>query len=106
MAPPHTVFAKPDPNLLTRSWLFEEQQLILDRYYAVRSQINALAPSCQLPEELLIKILKAVQPTSRTSLVVGMQWIQATQVCRHWREIALQTPELWSNVVPSCEDTV
>ncbi|TEB12704.1 hypothetical protein FA13DRAFT_1599092, partial [Coprinellus micaceus] len=69
------------------------------------SCLNALSPVNALPIELLSRIfalnaaivMEAVSgaPQRKRSL----ERIRIAHVCRHWREVALGSAELWSNIL-------
>jgi len=40
-----------------------------------------------------------IHSTSLTSIQFALGWITVTQVCRHWRQVALSNPTLWVNIV-------
>lgn len=61
---------------------------------AFRSQRNACADICRLPDELLEEILSHTADEQRGSI----SSIAVSQVCRHWRGIALGCARLWSNI--------
>ncbi|PIL25490.1 hypothetical protein GSI_13380 [Ganoderma sinense ZZ0214-1] len=60
---------------------------------SLRSAFNATAPANHLPAELVAKIL--------TSDVWHYWWevIPLTHICRHWRRVAIGTPQLWAQAV-------
>jgi len=60
------------------------QQLLLTEGYA---------PVDNIPTELLVHVFLLVRDSASTS-----SWISLTHVCRHWREIALGTPLLWTSI--------
>ncbi|KDQ51401.1 hypothetical protein JAAARDRAFT_84031, partial [Jaapia argillacea MUCL 33604] len=65
---------------------------------------NSLMPISCLPPEVLANIFVqyAAQINLRSpSISLGCStdwWIAVTYVCRHWREVALATPRLWSSL--------
>ncbi|KAN0125272.1 hypothetical protein V8E53_015636 [Lactarius tabidus] len=66
---------------------------------------NELAPISSLPTEVIDAIfsLLRVPSTSSPSSTLGgklhcLAWLGVTQVCHHWREIALNQPLLWSHL--------
>ncbi|KAH8826238.1 hypothetical protein DL96DRAFT_1466199, partial [Flagelloscypha sp. PMI_526] len=62
------------------------------RLLALRSQLNSLSPSNRIPTDILLEIFSLVRgdPTSNFGWVRGV-----TDVCSHWRTIALSQRELW-----------
>jgi hypothetical protein len=50
----------------------------------------------QLPSELLLRIFLFVR--SGDSNGCDLDWIVVTQVCRHWRDLALRYPLLWNHI--------
>ncbi|KDQ61414.1 hypothetical protein JAAARDRAFT_190188 [Jaapia argillacea MUCL 33604] len=74
----------------------------LESVRQLRSKRNALVPISCLPPELLAKIFieyamctdMAAEPAM--SFRPEVWWIATTHVCRHWREVGLGTPRLWS----------
>lgn len=64
--------------------------------------INELAPiNAQLPAEILAEVFIHCVPQSCRDLNSDLSWIRVSQVCRHWREVALGCPELWANIIYS-----
>ncbi|KAJ7180713.1 hypothetical protein C8R46DRAFT_1070365 [Mycena filopes] len=62
------------------------------------SKLNADAAIYALPPELLSDIfLFCVSATSRE--VTGLDWLAITHVTRRWRQVALNCPELWANII-------
>ena len=51
---------------------------------------NSFAPINKLPPEILALVVRFLKP--------GLQLIQATTVCQHWRTVLLSFPHLWSRV--------
>lgn len=62
----------------------------------------------RLPTETLTNIFEALQdnhifndlfpPATELELAKWHSWMVVTQVCGHWRRVALSTPILWKNV--------
>ncbi|TFY78191.1 hypothetical protein EWM64_g5818 [Hericium alpestre] len=69
---------------------------------SIRTRINSLCPISALPAELLVHILELYVSTKPAGSCVDsgghLGWIEVTHVCRLWRDTALQSPGLWSNV--------
>jgi hypothetical protein len=71
----------------------------------LRTRRNTFAPLCQLPVELIVRILKTVQrPANSPDANIlqlnwepsNLQWCRFTAVCRYIRTVALEETELWS----------
>lgn len=59
---------------------------------------NADKPAVRAPPEVLTEIFKLVAAnTSATQR--PRRWLRVTHVCHQWREVALQAPYLWTNIV-------
>lgn len=65
--------------------------VVRTQYYQVQNRKAAIS---KLPDELLVSIFALTQ---KVSPVVPFE-ILASQVSSHWRELALATPTLWSNI--------
>ncbi|KAI0316917.1 hypothetical protein OF83DRAFT_1059563, partial [Amylostereum chailletii] len=101
----HCVQVLPSKGELRRA-LDDEIEALLTSLARVRHRRNALAPVHTLPSEILLKIFgqlsvdwaprKGNGSRGEPSFVLG--WIRVTHVCRHWREVALFAPTLWSDV--------
>ncbi|TFY66388.1 hypothetical protein EVG20_g4705 [Dentipellis fragilis] len=75
----------------------DEMKAMILAMCKLRTRYNALSLISSLPPEVLSNIFwyhMSALPPSRTSL----GWIEATHVCRHWRDAALQDHSLWSNI--------
>ncbi|VDC04026.1 unnamed protein product [Peniophora sp. CBMAI 1063] len=65
---------------------------------------NKLTGACKIPAEILSEIFSLSQvgwaPFVRTkgqnSAIFNYGWIRITHVCSYWREVAIQTPSLWT----------
>lgn len=80
-----------------RDWLLQEENLVAIHLSSVQSKLNSFLPVYGLPEELVVHIFKIVAASASTS----SRWIHVTHVCRHWRNIALSTPTLWTKILTS-----
>ncbi|KAF6764595.1 hypothetical protein DFP72DRAFT_744597, partial [Ephemerocybe angulata] len=76
-----------------------EQDLIV-----LKRRRNALSPVSQLPSEILSKIfyfglhfLQADEKT-RTEILPEDTRLSISHVDHHWRTVALESPELWSEI--------
>ncbi|KAI0046208.1 hypothetical protein FA95DRAFT_1607072 [Auriscalpium vulgare] len=70
---------------------------------AMRTRRNALAPVAVLPPEVLSHIFSLLAisepPSWRPNNGPYLGWIvMTTHVCRHWRQIALDTASLWGTI--------
>ena len=59
---------------------------------------SALVPISCLPPEILIAIFSFMSPSISDEKVGYLSLIWVTHVCRQWREIALNYPNLWSYI--------
>lgn len=64
------------------------------RFQPPRARIPS--PIAHMPPELLAKILLECSKENR--LKWSFDWLSLTQVCRRWREVALNTAELWTHI--------
>ncbi|TFK71932.1 hypothetical protein BDN72DRAFT_957660 [Pluteus cervinus] len=79
--------------------LDEEIASLQSRLCSLRTLRNALSPICKIPTELLSKIFTHTQEPDRSSLYDGVDLATRfviTWVCRHWRDIALTSANLWT----------
>ncbi|KDQ61411.1 hypothetical protein JAAARDRAFT_190185 [Jaapia argillacea MUCL 33604] len=94
-----SVTHKPNPALTSIDTSIATQ---LESVRQLRSKRNGLAPISRLSPELLAQIFieyamctdMAAEPAM--SFRPDVWWIATTHVCRHWREVGLGTPRLWS----------
>ncbi|KAG2156030.1 hypothetical protein DEU56DRAFT_765228 [Suillus clintonianus] len=90
------------PALTSKAQIEIDDELVAlqERIRALRTHRNSLSPVSSLPPEILGAIfVHHVQKTQ--SLYVPhapavLSWLKVGHVCRHWREVTLGTPELWS----------
>ncbi|KAI0923749.1 hypothetical protein AcW1_006628 [Taiwanofungus camphoratus] len=70
----------------------------------LKTRLNTLVPISVLPPEILVEIFirYARAPKAlflRCNACATYAWVRVTQVCSHWRAVALDCPELWSRIV-------
>lgn len=91
----------PNLNHNSRSGNAPEEQIAYHVTSAahLRARLNALLPIARLPPEILGEIFsfyllatKAIDSWSSQDY----RWLVVTHVCHHWREVALNTPGLWT----------
>ena len=86
------------------------RQALEARYNSLRSelsvigkQLNELTQPSRLPPELLAEVfirLNPFHPFPRSGNVrTARDLVVASHVCHYWREVTLQFPRLWSNIV-------
>ncbi|PSS02350.1 hypothetical protein PHLCEN_2v4043 [Hermanssonia centrifuga] len=87
----------------------EELQLQLQQYehaiMRIRTRLNTMLPVSRLPFEVLADIFGYLallcRATSRP-----YAWVHVTHVCQTWRQVAIQCPTLWADLVlpgrPDC----
>ncbi|KAG8805210.1 hypothetical protein FRC17_005676 [Serendipita sp. 399] len=65
----------------------------------LRLKINAMTDVARLPTEILcsIFIMVANDSSNRSHIPI----LTLTQVCRHWRKVAIALPMLWTSIYPS-----
>ncbi|TCD61552.1 hypothetical protein EIP91_008264 [Steccherinum ochraceum] len=62
--------------------------------YRLMTKRNACTPTCRLPSELLGELMWQSMTAGGSESLAALD-----QVCRHWRDVALGTPRLWSCIV-------
>jgi hypothetical protein len=93
-----------DINQLDQEIAALERQLI-----DLKARRNLLVPFCRLPLEILVRMLYFAQvasPDDRNQIKTpwidfNRRWTECTRVCRRLREIALETPSLWTFIESS-----
>lgn len=65
----------------------------------LRLKINSMTDVARLPTEILCQIFLSVasDPSNKSHLPL----LRITQVCRHWRKVAIAFPLLWTSIYPS-----
>jgi len=90
------------PNELEalRTALDSFRSLTLRRFAARARWLNSVTPISHLPAEILSRIFELVLEDERQGEQTHSlpQKPRLTQVCSHWREVALDTPKLWSYI--------
>lgn len=82
---------------------------------ALRACINSLVLIACLPPEVLghiflcyAALMKAASEREIVqyhSLSSTLDWLAITHICHYWREVALSTPQLWTDIVLHHENT-
>ena len=88
--------------------LLAEVKRLQKKILANRSQRNAVIPRIALlPNEILAEIfLQFVRDFRKdlgeqSTMCSPYKWLSITQVCHHWRDVALRMPSLWT-WIPAC----
>lgn len=58
----------------------------------LRNRRNGWVPIAKLPPELLCRVFHFASRDDKF-----LQWIQVSYVCRRWRDVAVNSPSLWTN---------
>ncbi|KAG2757078.1 hypothetical protein P692DRAFT_20790170 [Suillus brevipes Sb2] len=90
------------PVLSTRAQTEIDNELgaMEERMRALRTRRNNFSPISSIPPEILGTIF--VQHAQQMQLLhvpdnpAVLSWLKVGHICRHWREVALGTPELWA----------
>ncbi|TFK65487.1 hypothetical protein BDN72DRAFT_773315, partial [Pluteus cervinus] len=71
----------------------------------LRTFRNTFTPSYRLPPEILSRIFSLIRLFStlvpRSHGLSSLQWVAVTSVSKHWRNVAIRSPELWSHISSS-----
>ncbi|TCD71709.1 hypothetical protein EIP91_005475 [Steccherinum ochraceum] len=87
---------------ITDGALFRQAQDGDDTGFAelkTRRRHNLLNSTTVLPPELLVEIFRYYKVAELERDAYTHSWLRITHVCHHWRQLALQTPTLWSDIV-------
>ncbi|TFK65708.1 hypothetical protein BDN72DRAFT_188078 [Pluteus cervinus] len=93
-----------DTNAKLREEIDAELAMLCDRVRILHAKRNTLSSLYRLPPELLVRIFKEHQENVVQSLNLDENekygaWIRVLQISQYLREIGLQSPELWSNIM-------
>ncbi|KAG1748617.1 hypothetical protein EDB19DRAFT_2036668 [Suillus lakei] len=102
MAPSCPEVTAGSPALTSKAQIEIDNELITleERMRALRTRRNSLSPVYSIPPEILSAIF--VHHAQQTQLFYDpgtpavLSWLIVGHICRHWREVALGTPELWA----------
>lgn len=90
-----------DQNVLGN--FMQEIDSEIEGHYAaiadLRFKRNSLLSINRIPPELLSNIFhffRACTTVVARTLEARRVWVMVTRICRHWRDVALSTPRLWS----------
>ena len=92
---------------VVRRALEAEIAMHADAIIDLKGRINTIAPISKLPPEMLAEVFLHVVANYHcepgrlvhNAAMFSYKWITITHVCRAWRDIALNTPRLWSYLV-------
>ncbi|KAI0322285.1 hypothetical protein OF83DRAFT_855473 [Amylostereum chailletii] len=85
-----------------RQTVEEDLEAVQHLLCALKSRKNAFSPISSLPPEILAYVFQIHMENPRWyyhrsgSHNPPLEWIVVTQVCRHWRQVALSQPRLWT----------
>ena len=85
-----------DPLDVTRSIIDRDIARLEESIRALKSRRNELCPISRLPAEILCNIFSFIPGNS--IFQSPESWISFSQVSRHWRSLALNAPELWTDI--------
>ncbi|KAF8653412.1 hypothetical protein AX16_003955 [Volvariella volvacea WC 439] len=71
---------------------------LLERLHQLRVRRNELVRINQVPRELLEEVMHHVMQGA-TREEMNYDWAAVSQVCKHWRGVALKFSGLWTNIV-------
>ncbi|KAH7909739.1 hypothetical protein BJ138DRAFT_1154562 [Hygrophoropsis aurantiaca] len=101
---PVTPLSVPEAVARAQEQIDKEIASLTKRLLELRSRRNAITCISTLPPELLAKVFMdcAVQAYQRGKYnrPMSLTWVHVTHVCRHWRQVALGFPSLWTLLVP------
>jgi len=72
--------------------------------YKLKSRQNTFSRICRLPPEILSQIFIFTTFSTGSEILSGqrtamfLSWINITYVCRHFRAVALECPEMWTGI--------
>lgn len=95
-----TAFSRPDAIKAAQTGIDSEIQRLNRCICSLKSRKNSLCRISRLPPEVLSEVflVLAEQLQARDRFKVDFKWITVAQVCRLWRDIALQHGRLWGKI--------
>ncbi|KAG1822176.1 hypothetical protein EV424DRAFT_811970 [Suillus variegatus] len=90
----------PALNSRAQTEIDNELEALEERMRALRTRRNTFSPISSIPPEILGAIF--VHHAQQTQLLYAphhpafLSWLNVGHIYRHWREVALGTPELWA----------
>ncbi|TFK60729.1 hypothetical protein BDN72DRAFT_850282 [Pluteus cervinus] len=82
-----------------------EIRSLTERLCLLKSERNSLSNTYTLPPEILAEIFTIVQEECgysnsepRRGMFVQCTWLSMTCVSRHWRQVAIECPQLWCDI--------
>ena len=86
--------AVPGPLDVARSVIDRDIARLEESIRALKSRRNELSPISHLPPEILCTIFSFISQDNNNP----RSWINFSRVSRHWRLLALNAPDLWTNI--------
>jgi hypothetical protein len=84
---------------MVREQIHKDVRVLVDQAHALSIRSNELALVSRLPPEILSKIFIDLRVAVINHNHVDLTWIYVSQVCSHWRAVALNCPRLWNRIV-------
>lgn len=95
--PPHAGWTDTYTQLEERAmWIRLQIARLQDELLDVLARQNALLPVDRMPEEVLLAVWENLVPLLGPDM--GNDMMTLTHVCKRWRDTAIATPSLWTNV--------
>ena len=94
-------FTEPESDGYGIRLIDQELSAIREIECDLRTRRNARTRTCTIPSEILANIFYNIFHPPFTD---NLSWIIVTHVCRHWRQVALDHPSLWTNISTALGD--
>ncbi|TFK60891.1 hypothetical protein BDN72DRAFT_850182 [Pluteus cervinus] len=112
MAPIHPILTQHfDISEVAFAKIDKELAALRESIRALHAFRNTFTPIHRLPPEVLTRVFFFVQsaqtivPYYGNRAAISLSWVAVTRVSRHWREVAIRSPSLWSHIssnYPKC----